>query len=274
MIRKILATLAALALAGPIQAATLAEIQRYWNATQLDRYVEILSDGGVDYGVSLDDYYLLGKGGADWKVRVEVIYDPDRLSDEMKSEVRAELEPLDLTDALAFFESELGQRIVSAEYAALDALSHADVWEATQRMMVAPDAILPRREALFGRLMDAGGYLDTALASQLNGQIAFIQGLTSHGAFAGIMAEREMMDWLAGEEPTMRAALYDWTRALFYLSYKGFDDHELEQLVTVIEQSDVIGVTSAVYRGIDRVQHRCLGELGAEVARSYDEDAL
>jgi hypothetical protein len=259
---------------GAAVAATDAEIERYWELADLDVYVEQTVKEGLEWGEELDSRYLSGRGGAPWKDALSNIFDRDRIEQRLRHELHAALAPADLNSTLEFLSSDLGQRAVELEYAAREALVDWDTWDAAQRMAAGIDAVLPRREQLFARLLSAGDYFELIVASGLEGQKVFLRATTKDGKFGSIMSEDALMAWLAAQESFARAGYFDWVNAFYFIAYHDLTDDEIQVIVDYAEREDTIIFTRAVLRAFDSTNHESFSKTGEALAKTMDEEPL
>ncbi len=109
--RLLAACLSLLFWSAPLGAAE--KIDRLMDALRLSEVVEILQQEGKGQARELNETFLGGAGGDYFETRLEEIYDPDWMRNQIKGAFKESLTDSQLDRAILFFESELGQTIVA-----------------------------------------------------------------------------------------------------------------------------------------------------------------
>ena len=78
----------------------------------------ILREEGITYAEDLNTDMLAGDGGAGWQQQVEAIYDPARMVEMVRRDLKIGVFGEDRGDVIAFFSSDLGVQIVDLENSA------------------------------------------------------------------------------------------------------------------------------------------------------------
>ncbi|MFL4471159.1 DUF2059 domain-containing protein [Tateyamaria armeniaca] len=165
-----------------IRAATLALILSASNALaspETDRLVDALgipaliaafSIEGMENGASINDGFLNGQGGSVWAETVRRLYDPARLEEEVRSAFAATLDDQTAAQALLFFESDLGTRIVDLEVQARNAMLNDDLEEAAKS---APSAA----SASITEFLEIRNLVERNADAAMAAQVAFFAGM-------------------------------------------------------------------------------------------------
>jgi len=114
------------------------ESDRLMDALGVPELIAAFSVEGIENGAALDDSVLNGQGGNVWAETVRRLYDPQRLEADVRRAFAETLDEQVAAQALLFFESELGVRIVALEVQARTAMLNDDL-EAAARS--APSAL-------------------------------------------------------------------------------------------------------------------------------------
>lgn len=108
------------ALAGP-------ETDRLVDAMGIPALIAAFASEGVENSATLNDTFLNGQGGSVWAETARRLYDPGRLEEEIRAAF-AEILETDVTEqALLFFESDQGSRIIELEVQARNALLNPEL---------------------------------------------------------------------------------------------------------------------------------------------------
>ena len=176
------------------------ETDRLVDALGIPALIVAFSTEGIEAGSAINDGILNGQGGDVWAETVRRLYDPARLDAELRSAFAASLDPDVTAQALLFFESDLGVRVVEFEVQARQAMLNPEL-EAAAR--AAPSAASKTITAFLAVRDLVARNADATLAAQA----AFFDGLASTASRAvpvpDIEAQRENVvaeteSWLRG----------------------------------------------------------------------------
>ncbi|WP_299741561.1 DUF2059 domain-containing protein [uncultured Tateyamaria sp.] len=95
--------------------AAWADVNRLIDAMGVPELIGAFVTEGLEAGQSIDEAFLNGQGGDVWADTVQRLYDPSRMETELRTIMAEHLEPEAAAQALLFFESELGERIIALE---------------------------------------------------------------------------------------------------------------------------------------------------------------
>ena len=278
MIRPRLALLATLlafapALPGPVfapaQAQTPAETAALLSVLQLDETLAVVAQEGAAHGRDLESQMFPGKGGAEWEATVAALYDPAVLRPRLDAALTQALagQGATVAEATAFYGSDLGQRILTAELAARRTLMDVEAAEAAEvEVQKMTEARNPRLRAL-RKLAEAGDLIELNTLGGLSAELAFSDGL-AEGMPA---AQRPPQDQRAAEvwaqEGAMRAEVGAWLLRFMVLAYGGLSDQELAAYVAFSESPAGKAVNAAQFRAFDAVLVPLSRDLGRAAGR-------
>lgn len=246
------------------QAAETAGTEALLAALRFDDLLEVMRDEGLAQAATLQADMFPSGGGAGWPAALDRIYEVDRLRAGFASTFEAELasEPELLAAILAFYASDLGQRVVTLEVEArrafLDEAAEESARVAADRRRTGRDP----RFALIERFIAAGDLLEMNVAGALTGNLAFMTGMNDSGAYGqGLPRDQLMMDvW--GQEEQVRADIRSWLEAYLGLAYQPLDDAELEGYIAFMESPEGQRLNAALFVGFDRMFRQLSYELG------------
>lgn len=276
MILSRLALVALLALGQPALAETPTadpagevSVDRLSQVMQLDALFEVLHQEGVAYGESLEGDMFPSGGGEDWKAEVAGIYDADRLRSEFVAVLKAELsdQAQVLEEMIAFFASDLGQRVIGLEIEARRAFIDTAAEEAAR--VAAEDAAAARdpKVALIRRMIEAGDLLEMNVAGAMSGSLAFTTGMVDSGAY-GAMPRDQILSDVWGQEEQIRADTSTWLYAFLGLAYAPLSEAELETYVRFWERPAGVKLNAALFTAFDTAFRRVSFELGRAAGRA------
>ncbi|WP_147105062.1 DUF2059 domain-containing protein [Tateyamaria sp. syn59] len=202
--------LAALTLSfGLLAQSALADVDRLIDAMGVPQLIEAFVAEGRDAGASIDEAFLNGQGGAVWAETVSRLYDPQRMETELRFVMAEELDPAVAEQALLFFDSALGERIITLEVEARRAFMDDSVEEAAKSAQSASgDAVTDY--LLTRNLIERN--TDVAVAAQA----AFLDGMADVSGVQGSAPDLERLrarvlidteSWLRGYNALVQSAL-------------------------------------------------------------------
>ncbi|MEL6449832.1 MAG: DUF2059 domain-containing protein [Pseudomonadota bacterium] len=206
-----------------------AVVDQLVEAMGIPALIQSFATEGVEAGETINQTVLNGQGGDIWAVTVQRLYDPARLEDELRRGMSATLSPEVAAQALAFFDSDMGQRIITLEVQARQAMMD-DAVEAAAKQAAA------RAGADVGAFLDLRDLVDRNTDAAINAQAAFFDGLAETSGRAGdapdFDAQRpaiatETESWLRGYYALVQSALQDDDFAV----YTAFWDTEVGEAV-------------------------------------------
>lgn len=109
--------------------ATLASPQtdQLVEAMGIPALIAAFSAEGIENGAALDSSILNGQGGTVWAETVRRLYDPSRLEEEIRNSFAENLDEQVAIQALLFFESDIGARIIELEVQAREAMLNPEL---------------------------------------------------------------------------------------------------------------------------------------------------
>jgi hypothetical protein len=241
-----------------VSIATLGEVMH------LDALFDVLRDEGLAHGDTMEDDMFPSGGGAAWKAAVGEIYEVRLLRARFNSALRAELasHPEAMADAIAFFSSDLGQRVVSLEVEARRAFLDTPTEEAAR---VAADDRASTRDPkvdLIRRMIEAADLLEMNVAGAMSGNLAFMTGMSQTGAYGGAMPEEEMMADIWAREEQTRADTSSWLYAYLGLAYDPLTEAELQAYIDFAESPAGQRLNAALFVAFDKVFRQVSFDLG------------
>lgn len=134
-----------------------------------------------------------------------------------------------VAEALAFWESGLGRRVVLLEIGAREALAAPDIEAAARDSFAAAAARGHPRAAQVRALIEAADLVEPAVAASLNIAVATLQG--AQEAAQGAMRDPSIIEDAWEQEPEIRADQTGWIEALVFMASAPLSDAEMAQLI-------------------------------------------
>lgn len=139
-----------------------------------------------------------------------------------------------VAEALSFWETSLGRRVVLLEIGAREALAAPDI-EATARDAFAGAAARGHpRAAQVRALVEAADLVEPAVAASLNIAVATVQG--AQEAAQGRAGDPSILEDAWAQEPEIRADQTGWIEALVFMASAPLSDAEMAQLIRAAGQ--------------------------------------
>jgi Uncharacterized protein conserved in bacteria (DUF2059) len=241
-----------------VTVATLAETMH------LGTLFAVLRDEGIAYGQTLEADMFPGGGGPGWTAAVDAIYDAPALTSRFTAVLDAELssDPDALGQIIAFFATDLGQRIVGLEIDARRAFLDEAAEEAAR---VASDTRFadrdPRADQL-RRFIEAGDLIEMNVAGSLSGNLAFMQGMSASGAYGAAVPEDQMLSDVWAQEDQVREDTTSWLYAYLGLAYQPLTDDEMQAYIDFSESPAGKRLNAALFTAFDSVFRQVSTDLG------------
>ena len=240
-------------------------------ALQLDALFGVLREEGLAYGTTLEADMFPGGGGLFWSEAVSAIYDIKTMRARFDAAFAAELNdqlqgdgPL-VADAVAFFGSELGQRIVSLEIEARRAFLDTALEEAAR---VAADDRAGARDPLvrqLRRVIAAGDLLEMNVAAALSSNLAFMTGMSDSGLYGEGLPQDQILDDVWADEAALRDSSSLWLDAFLGLAYSPLTEAELDAYVLFVESPAGQRLNAALFAAYGAVYRQLSYDLGRAV---------
>lgn len=249
---------------GPTEAPAGATIAALAETLQLDALFDVLREEGLEYGTTLETEMFPGGGGPQWTGAVSAVYDTRTLRTRFDAALQAGLgdDPETLAEVLAFFGSELGQKVVGLEIDARRAFLTTETEEAAR---VAADDRFASRDPKFPllrRFIEAGDLIEMNVAGGLSGNLAFLTGLSETGVYGQTKSPGDLMSDVWGQEEQVRDDTTSWLYAYLGLAYDPLTEGELLAYVEFMESAAGKKLNGALFAAFEAVFRPVSYDLG------------
>lgn len=271
--QRLAATLTALMLtaqAASAQSASL--IDRYYTAFDMGTVLEILREEGVTAGQKMTEDGSISMSPA-WTARLSGIYEEDKAWDAFKRGMQSVKDVYQSDAALAFFESDLGVRIVKIELDARRALSEDGADEATAAKAADLRRDDPALYLMYQDFIKVNGLVESNVAGALNSNLAFYRGMATNENYAEGLSEEFMLTTVWEQEPEIREEMVEWTMSFSTLAYSGLSKSELQTYIDISKTDAGQRLNSVLFAGFDAMfedQSYELGRASAEFMLGED----
>ncbi|MFD1883278.1 hypothetical protein [Paracoccus pacificus] len=228
-----------------------------FDTLQIDKVMPIISQETVAQGDELAQSLFGAPSDNGWHGRVQQIAQTERLSAIFRSGLEEGLARMTTADraalgrAMRFFRAPLGQRLLSVETSARQALLSPDAETAAQAAWDrAADRGDPRCQQIL-RLITAADLVEPNVAGGLNAAMAFTRGFSAAGGYPEPVSEEQLLADVWQQEPDIRAETQTWAQSYLMLAYGPISDAELDRYIAFSQTSDAKTLTGLMFQAFD-----------------------
>ncbi len=255
-------------------AQTAPASEAVYDAIGMPEMIQVMSLEGRDYGNQIAiEMFPNAAGGAEWEAVVAAIYDPQKMSAQVRQELATALQGADTAAIVSFFESDLGRNIVGLEVAARRAFLDKSVEEtAKETAAIAMMDDTPRHRQI-AEFVTVNDLIDTNVVSALNANYAFYMGLLDGGAFPGALSEDEILNNVWMSEPEVRSSTSEWVYSFLTLSYQPLSETELDAYIAFSKTDAGKDLNRAMFAAFDGVFSnisRALGRAASQMTQRQE----
>ena len=253
--------------------ATAADLSRI---LQIPGIIAVMRLEGLDYGRSLEDEMFPGRGGDAWDATVALVYDEPTMLRRFQTAFAAELQgdPAAVAAVAGYFDTPLGQRILTLEVEARQALLDKAVEAAAKERADQMAADADPRMAALRDFATANDLIEANVQGALNANLGFYQGMAEAGAFGEDMTEDQMLSDVWGQEPDIRTETVDWLFPFLALAYGPLSDADLQSYTDFSRTPAGKKMNTALFAAFDAVFVQISRDLGRAVAHQMTGDDI
>jgi hypothetical protein len=247
-------------------------VDRYYAALHMDEVFEILRDEGIVAGQGMTEDGQISASPA-WTARLGRIYAIDKMDAVFRHALEKTAGFETSEEAIAFFETELGQKLSRLELDARVALAaegmEAQMLDRVEEMRKEN----PDRIALYQEFIDVNDLVESNVSGALNANLSFYQGMASNPAFGAGMDEDFMLTTVWAQEGEIRDNMKDWTISFSALAYGVLSRQDMQDYIDISQTASGQKLNAALFAGFDKVfevQSFELGRATAEFAAGDD----
>ncbi len=249
------ATVALMPLSVSAQTAGDDDLDPLMEAMGISEVLEIMREEGIAYGGELAADLFGGAGPGNtpksWAATVGDIYSIPRLEASVRVTLAEELAGSDTDAMLAFFESDLGQRIIGLEVSARRAMLEEDVEDASRDLVLDMIETQDPRLDLLETFTEINDLIENNVVGAMNANFAFYTGLADGGAFEDEFTEDQMLSDVWSQEDAIRDDTVDWVYAYLALAYRPLSDADLQAYIDFSETEPGAVLNQALFTAFD-----------------------
>ncbi|SDW42608.1 hypothetical protein SAMN05444358_101785 [Ruegeria halocynthiae] len=267
---RILATAVALIIwVVPLAAEENAD--RLMSAMHVSDFMEILSDEGVAQGLVMNEAMLGGSGGSYFQAQVEDLYDPEAMHRQLSQSVGRLMTDAQLEQASIFFESDLGQSIVSLENSARRAITDEAIEEMARTAYKQAS-----REDVFFRLVDeyvqVNDLIEKNVEGTLSADYSFYRGLAS--GQNDTIDEASVLEELLSQHEHTTAETTEWMYSFLLLAYQPLNESQMRENIAFSRTDAGQALNTALFKSFDEMLNSISFQLGQAVAQAMRASEL
>jgi hypothetical protein len=233
---------------------------------------DILHSEGLAFGATLNRDWLEGQGGPLWSGQVAQIYDPEKIREGIRAGLEPALEGALLEEAIVFFASPTGTKVISLENAARKALGDRVVEQEARARFAGLAGSDDPRLAQINRMIDAGDLVNRNVTSALNSNYHFLRALVDADIYA--MSEEEILGDVLAERDVITEDTAGWLGAFMLLAYSPLTLPELAAYADFAESAAGRALNAGFFAGFDPLYEDISYALGRAMALNIAAEEL
>jgi Uncharacterized protein conserved in bacteria (DUF2059) len=256
-------------IASPVAAS---QADRLADILRIGEVIDVMRDEGRAFGTELNNDMLGGQGGAVWAAQIERIYDRDVMENAVRRALSDRMDSDDIARSIAFYDTPLGQRILTLETTARQAMADGTVEEiarATFRELKQEGD--PRFDRIT-RFVEINDLLERNVTGALNASYHFMRGLAEGGSVT--MSESDMTADVWSQEDETRSDTESWLYGFLIMAYGPLSDDDFEAYIEFSETDAGQILNAALFDGFDEMYLDISHALGLMVARALETSDL
>jgi hypothetical protein len=224
----------------------------------------ILRDEGLSYAENLNGDMLGGAGGAAWRQQVDAIYDPEKMVEMVRRDLKISVDGAARGQTIAFFGSALGDRIVRLENSARAAIQNPDIEAAARARYDEIAGSDDARLALIRQMVEQGDMINRNVTSAMNANYQFMRGLVQGGALE--MSDDDILRDVAQSVDALTEDTTAWLYGFMLLAYSPLSTDELTTYVGFSTSAAGQALNGALFDGFGKAYEDISYALGRAVA--------
>lgn len=237
-------------------------------AMRLNEVIAVMRDEGLAYGDDLRAELFPEADADEWSAYVARVYDPARMSAALEAELSRTLDAEAIDPLIAFYQTDLGQKIIDLELSARRAMMDEAVEqmsvEAWQDMLVEDDNPLLSKVEEFVELNDL---IEANVVGAMNANFAFYMGLAEGGAFGEIITPEEIIADVWSQEVDIRIDTREWVFSYLTMAYGPLSEADMDSYIALSATPEGRALNVALFAAFDQMfdaVSRALGQGAAQ----------
>ena len=250
----------------------VAQFDALMDAIRISDTVEILHSEGVQYGSNLIRDMMMDADTPGWRIRVGQIYDEKRMQRLLTTGLTRELAEVDLQPLVAFFASQLGEDIITAELDARKAFFDEAVELAArdrfEDMTGNDDPLVDQ----ITTMMSDSDLVNFNVMGIMNSNLMLYRGLADGGAID--LGEEDILRDVWTQESGVRTESTGWIQGYFLTAYGTLPEGDLETYAAFWRTEEGQALNAALFAVFDQMYEELSYLLGRAAAEQLNSEEL
>lgn len=250
----------------------VAQFDALMDAIRISDTVEILHSEGVQYGSNLIRDMMMDADTPGWRIRVGQIYDEKRMQRLLTTGLTRELAEVDLQPLVAFFASQLGEDIITAELDARKAFFDEAVELAArdrfEDMTGNDDPLVDQ----ITTMMSDSDLVNFNVMGIMNSNLMLYRGLADGGAID--LGEEDILRDVWTQESGVRTESTGWIQGYFLTAYGTLPEGDLETYAAFWRTEEGRALNAALFAVFDQMYEELSYLLGRAAAEQLNSEEL
>ena len=249
-----------------------AKVAVLMDVMQVDEVLEILHEEGLQYGATLDEQMLDGKGGAFWAEQVRRLYDTQRMETGLRRALSEQMSAPDIDASIDFYASDMGVRIIESENRTRRTLADNDMQDAAEDLLKQLRDENAPVLALIERFIEVNDLVGNNVSGAMSQNYRFLKGL-SDGGYAKRPDDVLLAEvWQSHEAITIDTE--NWVTSYLTLAYLPLTEDELKAYIEFAESDAGRALNAALFMGFDAIYRDISYGLGRAIALNATTDEI
>ncbi len=249
---------------GSWSAAASENVDRLTDAMRMSDAMQIFSDEGVDQARVLDTGLLNGTGGAFFQAQIEDLYDPVWMLSKVSEALSETMTDGQLEQAALFFESDLGQTIVSLENSARRAFSDDAIEEMALTAFRDTDRE-SERYRLVEEYIQVNDLIERNVKGGLSADYSFFRGLADGQGIAA--DDSDMLARLLSQTAQSQKETREWLFSFLLVAYGPLTEAQMRRNIAFSRTEAGRALNDALFLGLDGMFDELSYEMGLTAAQ-------
>ncbi len=239
--------------------------ERLMRAMHVQDTMDIIAQEGRNQAQDFSKTLFESTGGAFFNSQVAELYDPSWMRGQIAQSVSVGMSDTQIEQAAIFFESQLGQTIVSLENSARQAMTDDAVYEMAQQSYAQAET-----DSNFYRLVDEyvqiNNLIELNVRSSFNAEYAFIRGLTT--GQEGATDDDALLAKLLSKGEKTEEETTEWIYSYLLLAYKPLNEAQMRENIAFSRTEAGRALNKSLFEAYDQMMVEITFNLGEAVARA------
>lgn len=231
--------------------------------------IAVMHQEGLDYGETLREELFPDAIGPSWLKVVGRIYDPVLIEKRLQAALLKGMaeDAAVLPDVLAFYRSDLGQKVIALEIEARRSLLDPSNEDIAKQQWASLSGGDDARAGRLQRFAEVNDLVESNVMGAMNTNLAFYRGMANVGGIEGQVSETQMLSDVWAQEDEVRDETENWLYPYLTLAYAPLSDADFDAYIAFSESAAGRRMNAALFAAFDDVFKQMGYELGQACGR-------